>query len=167
MKLLFSNKGNHISRLIMKNDISRLKLNENLFVIDNKHKNIRDPVEKIIAKYQFLHSIFIIKNNVKNTNTIRFKCVILSDIKNEINGLNPIQATTHNYIPQKILQQSAKVAANTLKLLFNNAISNSEFFENSKLSDVTPVFKKKRPLRQYKLQTCRCFTSGFKKFLKC
>ena len=33
---------------------------------------------------------------------------MLSDINNEIKGLNPNKATTHNNIPPKILQQSAK-----------------------------------------------------------
>ena len=70
---------------------------------------------------------------------------MLSDIKNEIKGLNPNKATTHNNIPPKILRQSAEVTANTLQLLFNNAISNSEFRENLKLADVAPVFKKKDP----------------------
>ena len=71
---------------------------------------------------------------------------MLSDIKNKIKGLNPKKATTHNNITQKILRQSAEVTANTLQLLFNNAISNSVFPENLKLADVTPVFKKKDPL---------------------
>ena len=43
-------------------------------------------------------------------------------------------------------RQSAEVTANTLQLLFNNAISNKEFSENLKLADVTPVFKEKDPL---------------------
>ena len=67
---------------------------------------------------------------------------MLSDIKNEIKGLNPNKATTHNNIPPKILQQSAEVTANTLQLLFNNTISDSEFPKNLKLA-VTPVVKKK------------------------
>ena len=46
----------------------------------------------------------------------------------------------------KILRQSAEVTANTLQLLINNAISNSEFFKNLKSADATPVFKKKDPL---------------------
>ena len=71
---------------------------------------------------------------------------MLSDIKNKIKGLNPKKATTHNNITQKILRQSAEVTANTLQLLFNNAISNKEFSENLKLADVTPVFKEKDPL---------------------
>ena len=128
------------------NAVSSLKLNENSFVINNEHKNIQDPTEKIIVKYQFHPSILINKNKIENTNTFRFKLVMLSDIKNEINGLNPNKATTHNNIPPKILWQSADVTGNTLQLLFNNAISNSEFPENLKLADVTPVFKKKDPL---------------------
>ena len=128
------------------NAVSSLKLNENSFVINNEHKNIQDPTEKIIVKYQFHPSILINKNKIENTNTFRFKLVMLSDIKNEINGLNPNKATTHNNIPPKILWQSADVTGNTLQLLFNNAISNSEFPENLKLTDVTPVFKKKGPI---------------------
>ena len=98
---------------------------------------------KYQVKYQFHPSILIIKNKIKN---FRFNHVILSDIKNEIKSLNPSKATTHNNIPPKILRQSAEVTGNTLQLLFNNAISNSEFPENLKLADVTPVFKKKDPL---------------------
>ena len=48
-----------------------------------------------------------------------------------------------NNSPRKILLHSAEVTAKTLQLLFNNAISNSEFPDNQKLADVIPVFKKK------------------------
>ena len=71
---------------------------------------------------------------------------MLSDIKNEIKGLNPNKATTHNNIPPKILRQSAEVTANTLQLLCNKTILNSEFPENWKSADVTPGFKKKVPI---------------------
>ena len=123
-----------------------MKIINNKFVINNKSKDIQDSIEKIIVKYQFHPSILIIKNGIKNNDTFRFKYVMLSDIKNEIKGLNPNKATTHNNIPPKILRQSAGVTVNTLQLLFNNAISNSEFPENLKLADVTTVFKKKDPL---------------------
>ena len=59
------------------NAVSSLKLNENSFVINNEHKNIQDPIKKIIVKYQFHHSIFIIKNKIENTNTFSFKHVML------------------------------------------------------------------------------------------
>ena len=71
---------------------------------------------------------------------------MLEDIKNEINCLDSNKATTQNNTPPKILRRSAEVTANTLQLLFNIAISNSDFPENLKLADVTPVFKKKIPL---------------------
>ena len=71
---------------------------------------------------------------------------MLSDIKNEIKGFDSNKATTHNNIPPKILPQSAEVTANTMQLLFNNAISNSEFPEDLELADVTPIFKKNNPL---------------------
>ena len=123
VKPLFSSKGSYNANIkltdkdeIIQNDenvaetlnsffenaVSSLKLNENSFVINNKHKNIQDPIEKIIAKYQFHPSILIIKNKIANTNTFRFKHVMLSDIKNEIKGLNPNKATTYNNIPPKI-----------------------------------------------------------------
>ena len=125
------------------NAVPSLKLNENSFVINNEHKNIQVPIEKIIVKYQFHPSISIIKNKIENTNTFHFKHIMLPDIKNKIKGLNPNKATIHNNIPPKILQQSAEVTANNLQLLFNNTISGSEFPENLKLA-VRPVFKKKR-----------------------
>ena len=71
---------------------------------------------------------------------------MLSDIKKEIKGLNPNEATTQNKIPPKILGESAEVAPRTLQLLVNNTISNSEFPENLKLADVTPISKKKYSL---------------------
>ena len=33
------------------NAVSSLKLNENSFVINNEHKNIQEPIEKIIVKF--------------------------------------------------------------------------------------------------------------------
>ena len=55
---------------------------------------------------------------------------MLPGIKKEIKGLNPNKAATHNNIVPNILRSSSEVTANTLQLLFNNAISNSEFPEN-------------------------------------
>ena len=102
MKPLFSSKGSYNANIkltdkdeiiqndvkvaetlhsFFKNAVSSLKLNKDSFVINN------EP------------SILIIKNKIENTNTFRFKHVMLSDIKNEIKGLNPNKATTHNNIP--------------------------------------------------------------------
>ena len=89
MKPLFSSKGSYNANIkltdkeeitqieenvaetlnsFFENAVSSLKLNENSFVINNEHKNIQDPIEKIIVKYQFHPSILIIKNKIENTN---------------------------------------------------------------------------------------------------
>ena len=44
------------------NAISSFKLNENSFVIYDKHKNIQDSIEKMIVEYQFHPSNLIVKN---------------------------------------------------------------------------------------------------------
>ena len=127
-------------------NVSGLKFNENSFIINSEHKNIQDSIETIIVKYHFYPRILITRNKVKNTNAFRFKHIMLSNVKNVIKVLDPNKATAHNNIPPKILRQNAEVTANILQLLFNNAISNCEFPENLKLTNVTPVFKKKDPL---------------------
>ena len=74
-------------------------------------------------------------------------------------------ATTQNNIPLKITRQSAEVTANTLQSLFNNAISNSEFPENLKLANITPLFKKKDPLDKTSYRPVSVWLR-FHKFLK-
>lgn len=64
-------------------------------------------------------------------------------IQNDIISLNTNKATTDNNIRPKILGKKVETTANTLQLLFKNALSNSKFPKNLKLADVTPVLKKK------------------------
>ena len=64
-------------------------------------------------------------------------------IQNDIISLNTNKATTDNNIRPKILGQNVETTANTLQLLFKNALSNSKFPKNLKLADITPVLKKK------------------------
>ena len=73
MKPLFTNKSTHNANITLtkkdeivqsnkkvaetlngfsQNAVSSLTLNENSFVINDKHKNIQDPIGKIIVKYQ-------------------------------------------------------------------------------------------------------------------
>ena len=78
--------------------------------------------------------------------------------------MNPNEATTHNNIPPKILRRSAEVTANTLQLLFNNTISNSEFPENLKLVYGVPVFKKRDPLNKTNYRPVNVWPSVSKMF---
>ena len=71
-------------------------------------------MKNIVLTYQFHPSILIIKNEITNTNT--FEQVMISDIKNEIKGLNLTKATAHNNIPPKILRQSVlSLVSNTFE----------------------------------------------------
>ena len=71
----------------------------------------------------------------------------LTVIQSENKSLDSNKATTHNNIPPKILLQIVEATANTLQLLFSNALSNSEFPENLKLPSITPVLKETDPLK--------------------
>ena len=77
-----------------------------------------------------------------NTDTFHFEPFTLPDIQNELKSLNLNKATTHNNIPQNTPSKRGSYCY-TLPLLFSNTLSNSEFAENLKLADVTPVFMKK------------------------
>ena len=78
--------------------------------------------------------------------------------------MNPNEATTHNNIPPKMLRQSAEVTANTLQLLFDNTISNSEFPENLISVYVAPVFKKRDPLNKTNYRPVNVWPSVSKMF---
>ena len=132
----------------LKNLASTLNINENSFVVNNKNKNIHHFKEIIIVKHNCQPSILIIKNKIRSTDIFRFVPFTLSPLKNEIKRLNPNKATTQSNIPPKILCPSVQATANTIQILFNNTLLNSEFPDNLKLADVTPVFKKKDPLEK-------------------
>ena len=69
----------------------------------------------------------------------------MGDIEKEINNINPEKATT-NTIPPKILKTSTKLSAIVLHELFNDSIERSDFPQNLKLVDITPVYKNNDPL---------------------
>ena len=66
-----------------------------------------------------------------------FKTVEIGDIKKEIYSINAKKATTRNSIPPKILKKSSEVSA---------SVEKTDFPQNLKLADTTPVCKKNDPL---------------------
>ena len=128
-----------------KNAVSTLGITENSFVINEEYKNISDPVQRAIVKFESHPSISLIKNKITNRNNFKFEPVSLSDIELEIRLLNPKKATTHKNIPPKILKSSSEATVNILHRLFNETITKGVFPDDLKLADVTPVFKKDNP----------------------
>ena len=55
------------------------------------------------------------------------------------------KGTTGISIPSKALKLSANISADILQNLFNDILSTGNFPDNMKLTDITPVFKKKDP----------------------
>ena len=64
-----------------KNTVSTLGITENTFIINEKYKNISDPFQHTIVKFESHSSISLIKNKISNWNNFRFEPVSLSDIK--------------------------------------------------------------------------------------
>ena len=56
--------------------------------------------------------------------------------------LNSNKAYTFKNIPLKILKESRECCSNILQNLLNNTLSNKEFPDELKLTDVTPIHKK-------------------------
>ena len=137
-----------------KNAVSTLGITENSFVINEEYKNISDPVQRAIVKFESHPSISLIKNKITNRNNFKFEPVSLSDIELEIRLLNPKKATTHKNIPPKILKSSSEATVNVLHRIFNKTITKGVFSDNVKLYGITPV---DNPFDK-KIQTCQRFT---------
>ena len=167
IKPFFSNKGNYGPQIklvekdevlqdddliakelnkFFKNAVSTLNIKENRFITNRSSDDITDPVDKAIDKYKFHPSILLIQRHLKRHDIFSFKTVEIGDIEKEINNINPKKATTCNSIPPKIFKKSSKVSASVLHKLFSNSIEKSDFPQNLKLADITPVYKKNDPL---------------------
>ena len=163
----FSNKGNYESQIklvekdevlqdndliakelnkFFKNAVSTLNIKENRFITNRSSDGITDPVDKASDKYKFHPSTLLIQKHLKNHDVFSFKTVEIGDIEKEINNINPKEATTSNSSPPKILKKSSKVSASVLHKLFNDSVEKSDFSQNLKLADITPVYKKNDPL---------------------
>ena len=129
-----------------KNAVSTLNIKDNRFITNRSSDGITDPIDKAIDKYKFHPSILLIRKHLKNHHAFSVKKVEIDDMEKEINNINPKKATTSNSIPPKILKKSSKVSARALHKLFNYSIEKSDFPQNLKLADITPVYEKNDPL---------------------
>ena len=73
---------------------------------------------------------------------------------------------TGNSIPSKRLKLSAGISADILQNLFNDMLSKGNFPDNMKLTDITPVFKKKDPLKKESYRTVSVLSAISKIFKK-
>ena len=80
----------------------------------------------------------------------------------ELLSIDPKKATTGNSFPSKILTISTEISADVLQNLFNDMLAKGNFQDKMKIADITPVFKKKYPLKQRKLKACKFSICYFK-----
>ena len=126
-----------------KEAVSNLEMQENNDIIDFVDPSeFVHPVDLIIAKYKNHPSILKIKEMVPTGLKFDFSEVLLENIQHQLENLNIKKATTLKNIPTKLLKNNTDVCGPVLLKLINNAISNSEFPDELKRADVTPIFKK-------------------------
>ena len=90
----------------------------------------------------FHPSILLIQKHRKNLDVFSFKAVEKGDMEKEIDNINPKKATTSNSTPPEIFKKFSKISASVLHKLFNDSMEKSDFPQNLKLADITPVYKK-------------------------
>ena len=128
-----------------KNAVSTLNNLENRFITNRSSDGITDPIDKAIEKYKFYPRILLIQKHL-NHDVFSFKKVEIGGIEKQTSNINPKKGATSNSIPPKVLKKYFKVSASVLHKLFNNSIEKSDFPQNLKLADITPVYKKNDPL---------------------
>ena len=79
---------------------------------------------------------------MKNVSSLEFRPVTLTTVIEELFRLNPKKASMIHSIPSRVLKENKEIFTPWLTKIFNNSISQSEFPDDLKLGDITPLFKK-------------------------
>ena len=102
--------------------------------------DLDDGIENIILKYSNHPSITLIKENVIEV-PFSFEEVSVSNIVKEIKTLDGNKASMSEGIPPKILKEYVSVCCDPLTNIINKGIVSSNFDDNLKKADLTPVHK--------------------------
>ena len=125
-----------------------MNINENMHIINHDSGNLSDPVDKAICKYKFHSSILLIKSKLENQKSFLLQPISKFEMEKEIQNIDLKKATTKNTIPPKILKISCNTSVETLHNFFNECLITSNFPDDLKFANITPVFKKKDPLHK-------------------
>ena len=96
------------------NATKSFNIRENLCLIDKRE--LSDPVNKAISKYENHLSILLIKDTIRNPASFSFKEASLSAIEKD---LNTKKANTFGSIPPKNMRARKESCCETLAELFN------------------------------------------------
>ena len=115
----------------------------------NRIKNILDPIDKIITKYENHSSIKTIKEHSNPNSKFAFENIDRETFLKTFSELDSNISGTTSDIPTKILKENAEFFTDYLLPIFNNCIEQNFFPDSLKLADITPVLKKETsPIRK-------------------
>lgn len=125
-----------------KNSVKSLNIPENSCLTGNT-RNLTDPIDIIIKKFENHPSILNIKDKIDIDNKFSFYKLNKSDIEYEIKNLKSGKATTFLNIPVKQLKKVIQIIVEPLTEIWNiEVIENRKFPSKLKCADLTPIFKK-------------------------
>ena len=101
-------------------------------------ENIDNPTSKAIAKWRNHLSILAIASECKNRANSSFNFLSIEDALTEWNVIQ------ESDIPIKIIKANENFFAEIICFYFNISLENGKFPSCLKLSNITPVFKKRR-----------------------
>ena len=88
----------------------------------------------------------MINEDVSLESHFSFKKIQESDIQKEVSTLNSKKVGPFRNSPTKVLKDSSNICNSLLPNIWNYEILRKQYFpKNLKLSDITPVYKKKDP----------------------
>ena len=76
-----------------------------------------EPIDQAIVKFQFHHSILLIKSKINTSNSFSLRQIETDNVDKEIRTLNLKKAGTKNDIPVKVLKKCQSVIAPICKSL--------------------------------------------------
>ena len=104
--------------------------------------NISDPTLKAILKYRNHPSIIAIRKKYKISECFKFTEVDQKDIEKEILKLDVNKASQSSDIPTKIVIENVDIFGDFICTSYINTVKSSQFYQNLKLADITPAYKK-------------------------
>lgn len=107
------------------------------------------PIEDIIAGYDQHPSISMIKSKMnQNVNNTSFREVTERDLRKIIKKLSSKKASGYDEIPMKFIKLTSSSLLRPLTKIINQCIRQKVFPDRMKMSNITPLFKKKDKLNK-------------------
>ena len=104
------------------------------------NRNIDDPIDAAIKKFELHPSILKIKVIVK-CDIFVFNEVIFQEIEPELRNLDTKKSTTFNNMPPKHLRENYDNCSSNIMQLVNETINDCDFPNELKLANITPIHK--------------------------